>query len=103
MPMPALFTRKLKSSRSHFACRTCFSLSAKPSKDLLSEKSSASAAALLHNLFGFSRLAFIGQDDVISFRGDVQRHALAQTAASASYECDFHGCPLLKWVIPCLQ
>jgi hypothetical protein len=51
---------------------------------------------LLHNLFGVCLLAVIGKDDAISLRGDVQGDALAQTAGSAGYECDFHGCLLSK-------
>ncbi len=53
----------------------------------------------LHNLFGVCLLAVIGQDDVISFRGDVQGDALTETAASAGYECDFHCSLLSKLVI----
>jgi hypothetical protein len=42
---------------------------------------------LFHNVFGVCLFAVVGQDDIISLGGDMQGHALAQTAASAGYEC----------------
>jgi hypothetical protein len=45
---------------------------------------------LSDEVFGFGPLAVVGENDVITFGGDMQGHAFAKATAAAGYQRDFH-------------